>query len=90
MARQTRRRRGAPKGRVPSCPQVAKVRYNQRNDATQALTVARRLRGRAELQGQTCTLRVDRSYHCQYCDGWHLTSKPDRNAGRRGTDSTRV
>ena len=46
---------------------AAKNRYATREDAEEA--------------ARTCTTngrRTLRVYRCDYCDGWHLTSKPER------------
>lgn len=46
---------------------TSKVRYDTREDAEEAARTSRFAGGK--------TLRV---YRCDYCDGWHLTSKPER------------
>lgn len=46
---------------------LAKNRYDTREDAEEA--------------ARACTAngrRALRVYRCDYCDGWHLTSKPER------------
>ncbi|MCB8913568.1 hypothetical protein [Rhodococcus rhodochrous] len=75
MASRSRSRlRGIPRTRFPRCEQTGKLRYPERNDATYAVKIARRMRSRAEITGITCSNRVARSYRCEHCSGWHLTS----------------
>lgn len=66
------------KHRFPLCPSTGKIRYHERNDATYAVRSARRMRSRAAVHGGSCTNRVERSYRCPDCLGWHLTSQPRR------------
>ncbi len=46
---------------------LAKNRYDTREDAEEAI--------RTNTHAGRKTLRT---YRCDYCDGWHLTSKPER------------
>lgn len=68
----------AKKHRYPRCTATGKLRYGEHKDATEAVRTARRERRTAELNGGRCVNRVDRSYSCQHCGGWHTTSKPAR------------
>lgn len=62
--------------RFPRCLSTGKIRFPQHNDATQAVSSARRMRSHAAVHGGTCTNKVERSYRCVDCLGWHLTSQP--------------
>ena len=66
FADENRRRADESSARQLSACQ-AKRRYDTREDAEEA--------------ARTCTTsdrRTLRVYRCDYCDGWHLTSKPER------------
>ena len=63
---ESRRRADESSARQQSVCQ-AKRRYDTREDAEEA--------------AHACTTsgrRTLRVYRCDYCDGWHLTSKPER------------
>lgn len=52
-----------------TCPQTGKLRYRTQASAERMMTY---LRANKDAQ------RVCRAYECQFCAGWHLTSKPER------------
>lgn len=60
----------------PVCPQTGKQRLGERKDAKLALEAARHHRAGAALGGEQSGWTVCRGYQCEYCRGWHLTSRP--------------
>lgn len=65
-----RRRKGAA-----ICAMSGKIRYRDGHEAGLALRSLRRRASRAELQGGSHSIRVQRKYFCPSCGGWHLTSQ---------------
>lgn len=53
-----------------------KRRYRDHDEAVSSLHRAANARRRADLDGATTTRREVRSYECEWCQGWHLTSQP--------------
>lgn len=66
--------------RWPVCPETGKNRLRERKDVKLALKAIRRGRDAANLAGELSNRRECRGYQCPHCDGWHLTSKPQRAA----------
>jgi hypothetical protein len=64
--------------RYPICPASGKLRYGEPKDIKLAMRQADWDRSRARLNNIACSRREIRSYECPDCNGWHLTSKPDR------------
>lgn len=58
----------------PICPHTGKQRLGERKDAKILLEAAQHNRANAELNGRTSGWTVRRSYQCDHCRGWHLTS----------------
>ena len=60
---------------VLKCEATGKSRYPTPGDAKRAiLTISRRNRGKNRHKKITGKAGVKRSYHCAYCNGYHLTS----------------
>lgn len=55
----------------PYCPK-GKRAYATQEDAEKGLKAITRLKARVR------GLRVERAYHCPWCDHWHLTHKQER------------
>lgn len=66
--------------RFPVCPISGKVRYGERKDIKLAMREAEWDRSRARVNEVTCSRREIRSYQCEDCHGWHLTSQQARPA----------
>lgn len=62
----------------PRCPETGKLRLGERKDAKLTLEAARHHRAKAALDGGQSGWTVRREYQCEYCRGWHLTSRPAR------------
>lgn len=69
-----RRRRGGHTW--PRCERTGKQRFGERKDAKLALEAAHHTRAHALLDGVQSRWTVRRTYRCDYCRGWHLTSRP--------------
>lgn len=82
--------RSRSRSRVTRCEHTGKIRYREHHHATQAVTAARRMRTHALLTGGVCSNRVDRSYRCEHCDGWHLTSRRPRPPRLTGHVATTI
>ena len=59
----------------PICWATGKRRFGERWDARQALEHARNLRAAAALAGVESSAQMVRTYRCEACCGWHLTSQ---------------
>lgn len=65
---------------VLKCEATGKSRYPTPGDAKHAiLTIARRNRSKHRSKKTTGKGGVKRSYHCSYCNGYHLTSANYKN-----------
>lgn len=65
---------------VLKCEATGKSRYPTPGDAKKAIaTIARRNRGKNRSKKITGKGGVKRSYHCAYCNGYHLTSADYKN-----------
>lgn len=85
-AQHERRRR--PKRNWPVCVPTGKQRFGERKDAKLALKSARHLQAHATRDGQRSSWTVCRTYRCEFCGGWHLTSLPAwRDPGQAQTDT---
>lgn len=56
----------------PRCPETGKLRYRTMSSAENALKEVL-LRG-------SMKQKAYRTYHCEACDGWHLTSQERRRS----------
>jgi hypothetical protein len=65
-----------PKRNWAKCEKSGKRRYRDWNDAKLALRAASFVRATAEVNGVSCTWSIQRSYFCDLCEGWHVTSRP--------------
>lgn len=79
----------AKKHRYPRCAETGKIRYDEHKGATDAVRAARRQRRTAELYGGVCSNRIDRSYACPHCGGWHTTSAGSRRHPRLSAEVAR-
>ena len=64
-----------PKRNWSICKQSGKRRFRDRKNAKLSLKQARYVRATAQVNGVQCTWTVVREYSCEYCGGWHLTSR---------------
>ena len=71
--RQKPRRHRRP-GDIPVCSPNGKKRYRDKKSAIQVLQVAQA----AAALDPGSRRRESRTYRCPDCNGWHLTSKPQR------------
>ena len=69
-------RRRPPKRRYALCEVTGKRRYRDGDDAGLVLRNLKRRGAAADVEGAGHTIRVERKYACDWCDGWHLTSWP--------------
>jgi hypothetical protein len=76
MTKQPRRnRRHRTFHRFPVCQVTGKVRLGERKDVRLALRDARIARTRAQSFDLASHRQEVRGYRCEYCHGWHLTSR---------------
>lgn len=64
------------KNRTVTCPATGKTRFRDAKDARLALRHAFFARSTAAVAGATTPRNEIRSYKCEHCRGFHLTSKP--------------
>lgn len=69
------------KYRRKHCPATGKARFRDHEHAVDALRASAWSRYRAEHDGVTTRRQERRSYHCTWCNGWHLTSTAEPPAG---------
>lgn len=73
--RRAERRRRPRGGSLPRCPRSGKVRFRDHREAVDALQTAMNSRSRAEFAGFGSRRNECRTYECNMCHGWHLTSQ---------------
>lgn len=61
--------------RKAKCDETGKTRFPDRNSATNALRAIREV-GSIDAGGKL----PQRAYRCPFCNGYHLTSQPNRHA----------
>ena len=72
------RKRSNLKGhRLPVC-ETGKLRYRDRTQAQDALTIAKHGAATARALGEETSRNECRAYSCSVCGSWHLTSQPLR------------
>lgn len=64
-----------PKRNWAKCEKSGKRRYREWNDAKLALKAASFVRATAEANGGACAWDITRQYFCDFCEGWHVTSR---------------
>ncbi len=64
-------------GHAHFCHVSGKRRFRDHRHAVRALHGAARCRRAAVLDGVVTSRRECRSYLCDWCDGWHLTSQKE-------------
>lgn len=65
-----------PKRNWAKCEKSGKRRYRDLNDAKLVLKAASFARATAEANEISCTWAIKRPYFCDFCEGWHVTSRP--------------
>jgi hypothetical protein len=73
-----RRRRSNLNGHALPVCETGKLRYRDRTQAQDALTVAKHRGATAREFGEDTRRNECRAYSCGVCGGWHLTSQPLR------------
>lgn len=58
------------------CKSSGKKRFRDRKEAKRVVIYARRAKAQAERDGIISKRQEDRTYRCDDCGGWHVTSKP--------------
>lgn len=58
------------------CTASGKKRYRDRKEAKRVVIYARRAKVFAEQHGMSTHRNENRTYRCDDCGGWHVTSKP--------------
>lgn len=60
----------------PICPETGKQRLRERQEVGLALKAAKLRRETAATEGRDHRWHAVRGYKCEYCNGYHLTSRP--------------
>lgn len=58
------------------CPMSGKVRFRDHEEAVEAIKAAATQRQWHAAEGTETRRRECRTYRCEVCKGWHLTSQP--------------
>ena len=77
-SKKTRRKRSNLNGHALPVCETGKLRYRDRTQAGDALTIARHQGAAARSLGEHTSRNECRVYACGACGGFHLTSKPSR------------
>ena len=79
VPRQLRPRRGRRRT-LTVCATTGKKRFRDHDEAIGALHCASNGRRRSESEGTSSRRQEKRTYECNSCHGWHLTSQEQRSA----------